>query len=722
MKPCLDSPGAIVHGESATGLSGDGHALGAKRSRAENMDLSPSLPVVRAICVLLVLAVVLVFGQTIGHAFVNYDDDRFVCENPQVTGGLTVHGIIWALGDHGFQWRPLTWVSHMIDWQLYGPHSGGHHATNVLLHAATTVLLFLLFWRMTGRVWPSALVAVLFAIHPLRVESVAWVTERKDVLSGLFFVLTLGAYVDYVRRPFSLERYLAVTVFFALGLLSKPMLVTLPPLLLLLDYWPLRRLSDDSHLGPTPPHCNGGQIRGGANFVQALLGRFSFPGRLLIEKLPWFALVAVSCTMTVWSHIKALAPVDGLPLSWRIGNALVSYVAYLRDFFCPTGLAVLYPTADLDLPLWKVGGAALVLVAVTVTAWVGRRKYPYFFLGWLWYVGMLVPVVGLLRFGVFASADRFTYLPQIGVYVALAWGAADVCRSWSYRGSVCAIASALVLTVLMGCAWRQASFSRDSETLWTHALACTSKNKLAHNNLGNFLADREQLADAAAHYRQALEIDPHYVDAHFNLGVTLFSQKQYDEAIAQYRQALKIQPDFVLGYNNLGEVLARQGRFDEALAQYRQALEIQPDFILALNNLGQLLARRGRPEEAISQYRKVLKIQPDYPETLKNLAWLLATCPEEVLRNGREALELAQRANQLCAGSRADVLDTLAAACAEMGHFPEALAAAQKGAGTCHRIERSCFGGCLTRPNRSLRGGQALPSNGGRFRLLPLRL
>ncbi len=291
---------------------------------------------------------------------------------------------------------------------------------------------------------------------------------------------------------------------------------------------------------------------------------------------------------------------------------------------------------------------------------------------------MLVPVIGLLQFGVFTRADRFTYLPQIGVYVALAWGAADVCRSWSYRRSVCGIASALVLTVLMGCAWRQVSFWRDSETLWTHTLACTSRNKLAHNNLGNFLADRERLAEAVAHYRQALAIDPRYVDAHFNLGAALFSQGQYDEAIAQYRQALKIQPDFVLAHNNLGEVLARQGRLDEALAQYRKALEIQPDFVLALNNLGEVLARRGRPDEAISQYHKVLKILPDYVETLKNLAWLLATCPDEVRRNGPEALELAQRANRLCAGRRADVLDTLAAACAESGRFPEALAAAQK--------------------------------------------
>ncbi len=430
MKTPLVSPEATVHDESGTGPFFGGNALMENRPPAENVDLPPSTPVVRAIGVFLFLAVVLVFGQTLRHAFVNYDDDRFVYENPQVTSGLTLHGVLWAFSDQGFQWRPLTWVSHMIDWQLYGPGAGGHHATNVLLHAATTVLLFLFFWRMTGRIWPSALVAVLFAIHPLRVESVAWVTERKDTLSGLFFVLTLGVYLDYVRQPFSVERYLAVMVFFALGLLSKPMLVTLPLLLLLLDYWPLGRfagspgrlLTPPSTPPVTPPHCNGGgDFPGDANSSAPPPGRFSLPGRLLVEKLPLFALVAVSCLMTVLSHVKAVAPAERVPVSLRLGNAVVSYVTYLRQFFFPTDLAALYPTADLDLPLWKVGSAILVLAAVTAAAWVGRRKYPYFLLGWLWYVGMLVPVIGLMQFGVFTHADRFTYLPQIGVYVALAW-------------------------------------------------------------------------------------------------------------------------------------------------------------------------------------------------------------------------------------------------------------------------------------------------------------
>ena len=504
---------------------------------------------------------------------------------------------------------------------------------------------------MTGRLWPSALVAGLFAIHPLRVESVAWVTERKDVLSGLFFVLTLGAYLEYVRQPFSLERYLTVTVLFALGLLSKAMLVTVPLVLLLIDYWPLGRFAER---------------------------RLSALGYLLLEKLPWFALVAASCGMTVWSHAKVLTAVDRLPIGWRLGNALVSYVAYLGSFFCPTGLAVLYPAAELDLRPWKVGGAALLLLAITVAAWLGRRRCPYLLFGWLWYVGMLLPVIGLLQFGVFTHADRFTYLPQIGIAVALAWGAADLCRARSYRRPLCAIASLLVLAVLMGCAWRQASFWQDSETLWTRALRCTSRNKLAQNNLGNHLADRERLAEAVEHYREALKIDPRYVDAHFNLGAALFGQGRYEEAIAQYRQAVDIQPDFMLGYNNLGEVFARQSRLDEAITQYQKALAIQPDSVLALNGLGEVLARRGRPAEAVAQFRKVLEILPDYVETLKNLAWLRATCPEGDMRNGRQAVELAERATRLCGGGRADVLDALAAAYAETGRFSETRAAARR--------------------------------------------
>ena len=305
------------------------------------------------ICGLLLLAVGLVFGQTVRHEFVNFDDPEYVCENPQVSAGLTAHGITWAFTQsHGANWIPVTWVSLMLDCQLYGLNAGGHHLTNVLLHAVTVVLLFLVLQWMTGCLWPSALVAVLFAVHPLRVESVAWVTERKDVLSGLFFMLTLGAYVGYARHRFSLGRYLAVMVFFALGLMAKATLVTLPLVLLLLDYWPLGRTTPAATRDTPVPSGGRGD-------------RFALLMRLLLEKVPLLALVAVSCVVTVWAQREALVPIEQLPLWWRMGNALVSYVTYLGQFFYPVGLAVLYPRPSLDLPFWKVFGALLVLVSIT---------------------------------------------------------------------------------------------------------------------------------------------------------------------------------------------------------------------------------------------------------------------------------------------------------------------------------------------------------------------
>jgi Flp pilus assembly protein TadD len=584
------------------------------------------------ICGLLLLAVGLVFGQTVRHEFVNFDDPEYVCENPQVSAGLTAHGVTWAFTQsHGANWIPVTWVSLMLDCQLYGLNAGGYHLTNVLLHAVTVVLLFLVLQWMTGCLWPSALVAVLFAVHPLRVESVAWVTERKDVLSGLFFMLTLGAYVGYARHRFSLGRYLAVMVFFALGLMAKATLVTLPLVLLLLDYWPLGRTTPAATRDTPVPSGGRGD-------------RFALLMRLLLEKVPLLALVAVSCVVTVWAQREALVPIEQLPLWWRMGNALVSYVTYLGQFFYPVGLAVLYPRPSLDLPFWKVFGASLVLVSITAVALLWRRRCPCLLAGWLWYLGMLLPVIGLVQFGVQAVADRFSYLPQIGLCIALVWAVAEACRSWPYRRWLYGVTSALVLAGFMGCAWRQTSFWRDSETLWTHALACTLRNFTAHDNLGLALAHCGQV----------------------------------DQAIAHYQKALEIKPDYALAHNNLGVVLARRGQVDEAIVQFQRAVEIKPNDMKAHNNLAMALTARGRLKEAMRHYRKVLEIKPDYADAHNDLAWLLATCPVAALRNGAEAVHHARQANQLSDSKRPGILDTLSAAYAEAGRFPEALAAARK--------------------------------------------
>jgi len=583
---------------------------------------------VPAVCGLLLLAVGLVFGQTVRHPFANYDDGEFVYENPHVAPGLTGKGIFWAFSHfEGHYWIPLCRLSSMLDCQLYGLNAGGHHLTNVLLHATTAVLLFLVLGRLTGGFWPSALVAALFAVHPLHVESVAWVTERKDMLSGLFFVLTLGAYGWYARRPFSLSRYLLLVTVFVMGLMAKPMLVTLPLVLLLLDYWPLRRMASAADISPA-----GGERR----------GRFSLPMRCVLDKIPLLLLVALFCGVTYWTMSNVVASEEQLPFSWRIANALVSYVAYLSQFICPLGLAPFYPHPGTDLPLWKVIGAGVVLASISAGVLACRRRYPYLLVGWLWYAGMLVPVIGLVQVGAAAMADRFTYLPQIGLDVALAWGAADLCRSWPSRRWVCGIASASVFAALMGCAWRQTSFWRDSETLWTHALACTSRNNVAHNNLGLALAGRDRLDEAMAHYREALEIKPSHVEALTNLGVAFARLGRFGEAMAQYRQALEIKPDAAETHYDLGVALARLGRFDEAMAHYRKALEIKPDHFEALNNLGVALARLGRLGEAIAQYRQALEIKPGYLEAHNNLGNALADGGQfdEAMAQYRQALEI----------------------------------------------------------------------------------
>ena len=447
-------------------------------------------------------------------------------------------------------------------------------------------------------------------------ESVAWVAERKDVLSGLFFMLTLGAYVGYARRPFSLVRYLTVAVLFALGLMAKPMLVTLPFVLLLLDYWPLGRMG-----------------------LPAATGRsFSFSRRLVVEKLPLLALTAASCVATPLAQGEAVSPVDAIPLSSRIANALVSYVAYIGNFFYPAGLAVFYPHPESGLPIWKVVAAALALAGISAAALAWRRRFPYLFVGWFWYLGMLVPVIGLVQVGSQAMADRYTYLPQIGLCLAVTWGVAQLAASWPHRRWVCGVASALVVLVLMGCAWRQTSYWRDSETLWTHTLACTARQlcrpqqprrrpgrprtgRRGHRPLSEGAGNQARLrrgpqqprqrpgetADRSTRpspiTRRRWKSSPTTPKAHNNLGIALAGRGQVDAAIAHYQKALEIKPDYAEAHNNLGNALAGRGQVDAAIAHYRKALEIKPDYAEAHNNLGIALEARGQTDEAIAHYQ-----------------------------------------------------------------------------------------------------------------------
>jgi tetratricopeptide (TPR) repeat protein len=503
-----------------------------------------------AISALLVILVFAVFGQTLGHGFVNYDDNKYVYDNPIVSKGLSLPGIAWAFTHvYASNWHPLTTMVHMLDCQLYALRPAGHHLTNVLLHAASCVLLFLLLLDMTGATWRCAFVAALFAIHPLRVESVAWISELKDVLSGLFFVLTLWAYLRYTRRPESMGRYASVLLCFALGLMSKPMLVTVPFVLLLLDCWPLDRFRNASRIPA-----------------------------LLKEKIPLFALSLLSCVATSFAQKGAIQPGEHFPLPIRLGNALAAYVVYLGKLLYPRHLAVLYPLVKEGPPAWQVAGASLLLAALTAGAYLLRRRQPCLLVGWLWYLGMLVPVIGILQVGSQAYADRYTYLPQIGLCIAVTWAVADWSLGWRYRHLLLGSIAAIYLSVLSIAAWHQTTYWRDNITLWTHTLECTRDNYIAHNNLGNALTMRRRPAEAIAQFQEALQIQPAYTLARYNLGVALAGQGRTGEAIPQFQQVLQARPDYLLARCYLGVALAEEGRPREAIAQFRAALQFQTDY------------------------------------------------------------------------------------------------------------------------------------------------
>jgi tetratricopeptide (TPR) repeat protein len=535
----------------------------------------------------------MVFGRTINYAFVNYDDDKYVYDNPDVLCGPGVQAVTWAFTHvHASNWHPLTWISHQLDCQIHGKWAGGHHLTSVLLHAATAVSLLFVMLQMTGRFWHSAVVVTLFAVHPLRVESVAWVAERKDVLSGLLFVLALGAYAAYAARPFSWGRYLTVVLLFALGLMAKPMLVTLPLLLLLLDYWPLQRFA-------------------------------ALPAaRLILEKLPLVGLSAASCCITVLAQTRAMAETH-YPLAARLENAIVAYVSYLEKFIWPARLAVLYPHPGSELSIIRVVGSALVLTAVTAVAVAWSRKRPYFIVGWLWYLVMLLPVIGIVQAGMQGMADRYTYLPQIGLVVALVWGGEQACCDRFVDRNVLALAAAAWIVGLMAVAWRQTGVWRDSESLWRHALACTSANPIALGNLATFLDQQGRLDESIAEGRELVRIEPDYAPNHFDLALTLARAGRIQEAIACYKEALRLQPDYLEAENCLANQLRNVGKCEEAASYYTKAMRAGPEGAPACNNYGSMLVAEGKINQAVQCFRQAIEHDPTYLEAYNNLGKLL---------------------------------------------------------------------------------------------------
>jgi len=779
------------------------------------------------VCALLAVATLMTYWPVAYNAFTNYDDGYYVTENPLVQRGLSWEGLAWAFGSlHGEHtyWHPLTWISHMVDCEVFGLKAWGHHLVNLLFHTFNTVLVFLVFLRMTGAFWRCAILAALFALHPLQVDTVAWVAERKNLLSALFWMLTMWAYARYVEKaegrgqktegagqraedrgqgsgvrglrpllhPPASFFYAFSLLLFALGLMCKPVLVTLPFVLLLLDYWPLKRL----------------ELNGQHSRLKTLLP-------LVREKLPFFGLAAVSCLVTIMAH-RGLGMLDVAfrpPLDLRIENALVSYIHYLGSAFYPAKLAVFYPYPGV-VPMGAALLSVLLLLGLSALAIGSARNRPYLLVGWFWFLGVLVPFIGLVQAGSQAMADRFAYVPLIGLFLAVVWSAEAMANRWRH-GLV--IVSAVAVAALVACAGgtrRQISYWKDDESLFGHALAVTENNALsqlnlgaalnakgrfgeaighlqeavrlspgtakAHINLAYALAQKDRLAEAVKQYEAALELDPadagvhndlgltlarqgrvkdairHYhealrsrpgfAEAHYNLGLSLASVGDYRGAAVQFRQVVrqdpanasarqkldralaaqeqvehatepyqamvKANPGDARAHRELGRVLLQAGQVGEAIGQYSEAVRLEPKSAEAHYQLGAALARDGEREkaaiqfqaalesdsqlavahyalgivrqqqqqipEALRHWREAVRLAPEWPEPLNNLAWALATDPAAGVRNGLEAVKLAERAVELSGTNNIGMLDTLAAAYAEAGRFAEAGATARQ--------------------------------------------
>ncbi len=550
-----------------------------------------------------------VFGQALAFDFVSYDDTDLIFRTPQVARGLTLSGIAWAFTHtHAQNWNPLTTITHMIDCSVWGLHAAGPHAVNVLLHSFTAALLLVAFTRMTGAVWQSAFVAALFAIHPAHVESVAWIAERKDTLSGLFFAITLWTYTRYVANP-TRRKFLWVGFALVAGLLAKPMLVTIPFLLLLLDYWPLQR----------------------------------FTRQAMLEKIPLVILAVASSAATLFFQQSVVAG-SAIPLPFRLENAAVSYAIYLRQLFWPRDLVPLYlhPVDKIATTTW--GAALALIITLSAIAIVLRRRAPYVFVGWFWFAGMLVPVIGIVQVGMHAHADRYTYLPFIGLFVVLTWAATEFAGSIPRRQTLLVASSAIVLLILSGCAFRQVRIWRNSDTLWTHSLAVDPDNDAAHASFAAVLFEKGRTMQGVAHMRRAVELRPSNAGRYGGGALSLG-----------------------------GEQLEKGVEF------WLQAVQEQPDDLPAQNTLGALLMQQHRPAEAISIWEHALTQNPNDGNAQSNLAWALAACPEARLRNGTRALELITSAMKLPDATSPILYRTLAAAYAECGRFDDAIGAANEG-------------------------------------------
>ena len=640
------------------------------------------------------------------YDYVNLDDPIYVYQAPLVQAGITSPGFKWAFTNvEGGNWNPLVWLSHMLDTQMFGPEAGagGRHVTNVLLHVANVLLLFALLLRMTGAAWPSAFAAALFAWHPLHVESVAWISERKDVLSTLFWLLTMWAYVRYARelkiRNVKCKIYYALAlVFFVLGLMSKPMLVTLPLVLLIMDWWPLGRIAN-----------SGFRIAESESSTSSVTSQVSLV-RALMEKIPFFALSAGASIVAVLAQKKVQAMgAQGLVL--RLENAATSCTAYVGQFFWPAKLAVTYPYPE-TIAVWRVIAAVLILLIITLGVISTRRKRPYLAAGWLWFLVTLLPVIGLVQVGMQSMADRYTYVPCIGLGLMISWGLADLAARGTPWRALSVVVAVVGLAACVMVTMTQVTYWRNSRTLYEHALAVTQGNLIAHGNLGDVLEEEGDLSGAVREFEEEIRLKPNMAKPYNNLGKAFALQTNIIKAGEMFSNAVRLDPGFAQARRNLGTALLQQGRVEAGLAEMKAGAALEPQNVDAHQKVAEALINYGkaseataycemvvkaRPgdaharymlgeiwlaqkhyEEAIENFKEAMRLAPKAPPVMNALAWIYATCPKPELRNGTEAVRLAESSCELSQHHSAEFLDTLAAAYAEAGRFPDAVKTAEE--------------------------------------------
>ena len=557
------------------------------------------------IVIFLIVASFAAFGRIADNYFVNFDDQEYITENNHIKSGINPESIKWAFTSVVLaNWHPLTLLSYMLDWSLFGANASGHHLINLFLHIGNVLFLFFFLNRTTKSLWASAFVAALFGLHPLRVESVAWAAERKDVLSMFFGLASIYAYAFYVES-YKLSQYFLCLVLFALSLMSKPMLVTLPFILLLLDYWPLGRWQ--KALSARAESC------------------YKFTGKLLWEKVPFILLTIVSSIMTLWAQNKggAVVSMEHMSFNARVANAIISYVSYLGKTFSPVDLAVFYPYAFLSL--WKILLSGLILIVITAIVIYYIKKLPFLFVGWLWYLGTLIPVIGLVQVGEQAMADRYTYLPSIGIAIMLVWGISLLFQREYMRKKILFPVGITYLVILAVLTWQQCGYWKNSSELSNHALHTTKDNHIAHNILGSALLDEGKIEEAINHYNKAIRLKPYYADAYYNRGNAYTKLGQYQRAIEDYNEAISLKPDYANAYSNRGITYAALSQYQRAIENCNEAIRLKPYYADAYNNRGIAYAKLGQYQRAIENYNEAIRLKPDYANAYSNrgLTYLL---------------------------------------------------------------------------------------------------